>query len=272
MPDIEMLKKQLRGIRTTRKLTKAMKTISTVKYSKLKSVYSAYSAYGKECAEILKRYGNELSAVMSVNVDESAPAAFIVMASNRGLCGRFNSDVLSFAKAEIEKKEEYYLVACSKKAIKFFYNKGVEIHREIVLSDVPSFEETSALLEEIIALRNSGRISRVYVIYSKYYNMVRQQPMLKELFFVGKPAGEDVFCIPDRSTLLSRIAKNVFGAILYEMALESSLGAQGSTLMTMRSAYDTATDYCQRLEAEINHIRQSAVTADVIETSAERKE
>lgn len=273
MPDIEMLNKQLRGIRTTRKLTKAMKTISTVKFSKLKSVYGEYSPYGKECARILKMYGEELGKAISSEVNENAPPAFVVMASNRGLCGKFNSDVLNFAKDKIEKYDEFYLVACSKKAVNYFNNKGIPISKERILSDVPSFEETSELLQEIINLRNEGRISKVYVIYSEYCNMVEQRPRLKELFF-SENAQENgsVFCVPDRITFVQETAQTVFRAVFYELALEAAMGAQGSTLMTMRSAYDTATEYCEQLEAEINRIRQSVVTADVIETSAERKE
>ena len=57
--------------------------------------------------------------------------------------------------------------------------------------------------------------------------------------------------------------------MVYKLALENALGAQAATLMTMRSAFDTATEYCEKLEGEINRLRQSAVTADVIETSAE---
>lgn len=273
MPDIETLNKQLRGIKTTRKLTKAMKTISTVKFSRLKSVYGEYSSYGKECAKLLKRYGEELSKAISSEVNENAPPAFIVMASNRGLCGRFNSDVLNFAKDKIEKYDEFYLVACSKKAVDFFNNKGIRISKETILSDVPSFEETSELLQEIISLRNNGRVSKVYVIYSEYCNMVEQMPRLKELFSVGNvQENENVFCVPDRTTFVQESAQAVFRAVFYELALEAAMGAQGSTLMTMRSAYDTATEYCEQLEAEINRMRQSIITADVIETSAERKE
>ena len=60
--------------------------------------------------------------------------------------------------------------------------------------------------------------------------------------------------------------------MMYEVLLETALGAQAATLMTMRSAYDTATEYSDQLETQINRLRQSAVTADVIETSGERKE
>lgn len=272
MPDIEILKKQLRGVRSTQKLTKAMKTASTVKFSKLKGIYGDYSAYGKECARMLEMYGAEFSEYMG-SADSEAPAALVVMSSNRGLCGRFNTDVSELALEQLQKCRGGYIIACSKKAVKFFSSKKIAVDKSFVFSDVPSYEETSRLLDEIIKLRNGGKISNVYVVYSKYYNMLNQKPCVKELFSTEKPKNEnDLLCIPDHSTVVSQTALTVFKAMFYELALETAMGAQGSTLMTMRSAYDTATEYCENLEAEINHIRQSAVTADVIETSAERNE
>ena len=68
------------------------------------------------------------------------------------------------------------------------------------------------------------------------------------------------------------MAAKIFMAVAYELILETALGAQAATLMTMRSAYDTATEYCEALESEINRKRQSAVTEDVIETSSEPME
>ncbi|MGN1316224.1 MAG: F0F1 ATP synthase subunit gamma [Acutalibacteraceae bacterium] len=272
MPDIEMLKKQLRGIRSTQKLTKAMKTASTVKFSKLKSVYGAYNEYGRECADMLEKYGTEFSEYMG-QVNAEAPVAVIVMASNRGLCAKFNSEIFELALSQLKNHENFYLVACSKKAVSYFASKKVEVDKSFIISDVPAYEETSLILDEIIDLRKKGEISSVYVVYSQYYNMLSQKPSVKELFSAkrGNQNGE-LFCVPDRSTIISQTAQRVFKAMFYELALETAMGAQGSTLMTMRSAYDTATEYCENLESEINHIRQSSVTADVIETSSEHNE
>ena len=86
MPALQSLKKQLRGIRSTRKLTKAMKTVATVKFSQLNAIYGQYAAYGNEC---LKIYGQHSAALLEEvrAADPAAPAAVGVMAANKGLCG-----------------------------------------------------------------------------------------------------------------------------------------------------------------------------------------
>lgn len=272
MPAIQSLKKQLKGILSTKKLTKAMKTVSTVKFSKLNGVYSEYSNYGKAVEDILNSFGADFLSIAEAN-DSSAPAAVIVIASNKGLCGNFNAELLNFALEEIEKIGSSYIIACGKKAISFLKNKKISVKKEYVFDDVPLYDDAASLLEELLKLRKSGEISRVYVVYSKYKNMMLQTPTLVDFFNVSSSENETAaLFVPDKQTVMHKIVKNAFKAKFYELVLESAIGAQAATLMTMRSAYDTATEYAESLEKEINRVRQSAVTADVITTSAERDE
>ena len=270
MPAIQNLKKQLRGIRSTRKLTKAMKTVSTVKFSKLNSIYSAFSPYGRECENIYSKY--EASFVNALRAaDPDAPTLVVVMAANKGMCGSFNSEILNYAYGCISEMKDCVLVTVGKKAAGFFKKKGLPIEKEYIFDDVPSYEDSSVLLDDIARWRNEGKISGVLVIYQKYINMMLQKPSQSELFAVTKADMEDtgLLFVPDRESVISNTAMTVFGSMVYQLVLESALGAQAATLMTMRSAFDTATEYCERLEGEINRLRQSAVTADVIETSGE---
>lgn len=269
---IQGLKKQLRGIRSTQKLTKAMRTVATVKFSKLNDIYNEYSKYGKRCRSICKQYGHFFLENVPVTNTE-APSLFIVMTSNKGLCGKFNAEVLRFAEEELDKVDSVLVAVCGKKAIHYFKSKDRVIEKEYILDDVPTYEESNAILDDIINWRKEGKVSRVYVIYPKYVNMMNQIPKISELFSVedGKEE-ESILFMPDRETANRNIAKVIFRAMFYEIVLETAVGAQAATLMTMRSAYDTATEYLEELEGEINRMRQSAVTADVIETSAERKE
>lgn len=269
MPAIQSLKKQLRGICSTQKLTKAMQTVATVKFSKLNAVYGHYKAYGKQCERLLEQYGGALLEALGP-VDHAAPAAVIVMASNKGLCGSFNSEVLGFATEQIRQLAGCRVFACGKKAIAYFKGRNVPLDAEFVLDDVPTYRDSCDLLEHLLEERRSGRISRVYLIYPQYGSMMKQMPVLRELLCDTAEADDELrLLVPDRQTLLANTAATVFRAVFYERILETALGAQAATLMTMRSAYDTATDYRLRLEGQINRMRQSAVTADVLETATE---
>ncbi|MBR5202195.1 MAG: F0F1 ATP synthase subunit gamma [Clostridia bacterium] len=271
MPAIQVLKKKLRGIQSTQKISKAMKTISSIKISQLTTAYNNYNEYGSQCEKLYEEYKNDLLGVLPP-MNETAPVCYIIIASNKGLCGGFNSDLLKFAVEEIEKtKKEHILIAVGKQAITYFNNKHKDYEKSFVFGDIPDYNNANELLNYIIELRKTQKISSVKVIYQKYSNMMKQTPYIQELFCgdeINQSEGKTVL-MPDKQMVIKNIAPVVFQSIFYKLLLEVALGANASTLMTMRSAYDTATEYCEQLEREINRQRQSAVTADVLETASE---
>ncbi len=272
MPTIQNLKKKLRSIRSTQKLSKAMKTASTVKYSRINALHSQYSEYEAGCAELYKKYRTDFNKLF-VPKSKDAPKCLIVMASNKGMCGSFNTDLLSFAEDVIKNScAPYFTIICGKQAELYFSEKGIPFNKSLVFGDVPKYEDAVSLFRYVFSLLNSGEISTVNIIYPKYSNMLNQQPEMCELFCLDssneQPEVEPLF-IPDRQTVINATAEKVMASFIFRRVLETALGAQAATLMTMRSAYDTATDYCFALEKEINRKRQSQVTADVLETSVE---
>lgn len=272
MPAIQSLKKQLRGIRSTQKLTKAMRTISTVKFSKLNGIYANYSEYGKHCKTLFDRYGAEFIKTFE-ETNSEAPTLVMIFASNKGLCGNFNAEILNFAKEKLSGIDKFLLVTCSAKAASYFRAKNIPVEKEYDLKDIPSYDECAAVFDEITQWRKDGKVSNVLIIYPEYKNIMMQTPTCVEPFSLHESNDdENLAFVPDKESMTASAARTVLRASFYKIVLESSLGAQAATLTTMRSAYDTATEYCAKLEGEINRMRQSAVTADVIETSAERKE
>jgi len=219
--------------------------------------------------ELYRQYGSFFENTVAA-ADPNAPAAVLVIASNKGLCGKFNSQTLKYAMQHLAELENVVLCACGKKAINYFKGKGMRLEKEYILNDVPSYLESTQILSDIISWRRSGKVSDVYVIYPKYINMMNQEPDMCTLFAAGAcREDESILFVPDKGAI-EKNAETVFRAMFYKLVLESAIGAQAATLMTMRSAFDTATEYAYELEKEINRMRQSAVTADVIETSAER--
>ncbi len=274
MATLQILKKKLRSIRSIQKITKAMKTASSVKYSKLNVIYSNYSLYAKQYRSLCDDYSSYFDEVLSPRTS-SAPCCYIVMASNKGMCGSFNNDIFSFALDEFSNCSERYVIACGKQTQSFFDRKNISYDKLFSFSDVPTFDESCELFDEIIRLRKEGTVSSVKIIYPKFKNMMVQTVVCEDLFNIEKSSEKengDVFFLPDRETIVKEIAYKSYRAFFYEYLLETALGAQAATVMTMRSAFDTASQYCTALESEINRKRQSQVTADVIETSAEQKD
>lgn len=274
MPTEQSLKKKLQVIRSTQKTTQAMKTASTVKYSKLNTRYGEYKEYAAGCEALFDRFQGEFQQEMTP-ADPAAPVCFLVLTGNKGMCGSFNSELLDFCGELLEKEPNKQVFVCGKKGIEFFSNKGLALAGSCVLSDVPTYEEAKGLLQQLMDLLEAGKISAIKTVYPAYINMMRQEPVCKELIVRTEDAAQETgeaFFVPDRATVIRNTAQKILISIMYKRILETALGAQAATLTTMRSAYDTACEYSAKLETQINRMRQTRVTADVLEVAAEYQE
>ena len=267
MATVQSLKKKLQTIRSTTKLTRAMKTASTVKFSKLSGIYGEYEKYADEYLRLYEGYRSEFDSVMPCG-NPDAPCCYIVITSNKGMCGSFNTELLSFF---TNMDEKGLVVSCGLKADEFFTKKGIEVKKSFTFEDIPSYEQTRELFDFVCSLMEKGEISSVKTVYPEYVNMIKQRPVCKELFTCEpfNPDNEAPIFVPDRETFIKNTAEKIFMCVLYKRVLETALGAHAATVAAMRSAYDTACEYSEKLETEMNRKRQSQVTADVIESSSE---
>lgn len=274
MPTIQNLKKKLQVILSTRKLTQAMKTASTVKYSKLSALYSDYEKYAEQCSRMYRNYQKDFNSVFSVK-NPDAPVLYVALTSNKGMCGSFNTELVSFFEKILRSQESSpAVICCGKKGKDYLDSKKIPYSKAYIFSDIPSYSDACELFGEIKKLTESGKISSVKIVYPQYQNMMKQNPVCDDLFTFG---GESTECeeplfVPDKQTVIINTAEKILISILYKKILETALGAQAATLTTMRSAYDTACEYSAQLETEINRKRQSQVTADVLEISADYSE
>ncbi len=272
MATIQTLKKKLQVILSTRKITKAMKTASTVKYSKLSALYSDCEKYEEQCRRMYENYRNDINSVFSLK-NPDAPVLYIFLTSDKGMCGSFNSELTGFfGKLLREQKNAPKIIVCGKKGADYLDIKKVPYYKSYLFSDVPSYSDAYELFNEVKTLIENGEISSVKIVYPRYINMMLQHPVCEELFTFddgAKPEGEEPLFVPDRETVIHSTAEKILVSIIYKKTLETALGAQAATLTTMRSAYDTACEYSEQLEMQINRKRQSQVTADVIEISSE---
>lgn len=271
MPTIQNLKKKLQVILSTRKITQAMKTASTVKYAKLSALYSDFAKYEEQCSSMYKTYRDDINSLFSPK-NPDAPVLYIVLSSNKGMCGNFNTDLLLFFDNILRKQNVNPVVfCCGKKGVEYLDNKKIPYNEVFVFDDIPSFSVASELFEKTMQLIKNGAVSDVKIVYPKYINTMKQCPVCEDLlsFDSGTPKGEEPLFVPDKQTVMNSTAEKILVSILYKKILETALGAQAATLTTMRSAYDTACEYSTQLEMQINRKRQSQVTADVIEISSE---
>lgn len=276
MAGLQNLKKQLRSIRATGQLAGAMKTVSAAKYSKISLLAERFSGYADAARALQKEFGAAFSAAIPGGNSE-APDCFVVLSANRGLCGGYNVELLAYAmKLLREHTRPYLLMTGGKMAQGYFAGKGIPVYRAYTVPDVPSFADVQTVSCDLLSLFQSGEISSVRLVYQHFQNMLTQLPA-DELILPfsggnhksGEQRERDILCLPDEQTVVRSACLTCYNAGMYAVFLEVAAGAQASTMMAMRSAYDNAEETSAQLETELNRRRQSEVTAGVIETVSE---
>lgn len=154
-----------------------------------------------------------------------------------------------------------------------FRDDRTEFEKEFSFNDVPSFADAERLLAYLSSLADGRQDYVVKLVYPEYVNTLTQKPA-SELIVLnpsGAAASDDGYIfIPGGDKSAKVLQEKGVRSVVYGTILKAAIGAQAATLMTMRSAFDTAEEYSEAIEGEIRRLRQSEVTADVIETSSER--
>lgn len=265
MSAVPNLKKKLKGIRATEKLSKAMKTVSAAKYAKLSMRFKCYYGYAGQYRSL---FGGGESAGAG---DETALCGTVVVfGSDRGFCGGFNNAILQFFKEEVP--EPAHLIVLGTEIGRLFAENGISAEAVLPYESVPDFFGTGELYGRLNALSGGEPDYRVALVYPSYINTMTQTPVTTVLTLnpvKTRFGASDLLLFPDGETIRAGLAGQYVRVVLYGTLLETALGAQAATMMTMRSAYDTATELGGELVSEIQRKRQQDVTADVLETTAD---
>ena len=276
MATLRELRKRLASISITKQLAGAMKTVSAAKYAKIETVLTRYKPYAEACRTLTEVYGGAMSSFLPC-VHPEAPTLYIVLSSNRGLCGGYNSELFRYVDEVLSSADKpYLLLACGKIAQGRYGDRAAETY---TLPDVPDFADCLPLFDRIRALYTGGEISAVTFLYEHFQNMLTQTPCARTVlpFDAPSPTAEsggvgdtpsDMLFYPDRETVLSSACLSLLHVSLYSVLLEAAAGAQAATLIAMRSANDNAAESIARLEIDISRKRQAEVTSSVIETAS----
>ncbi len=268
MASLQQLKSRLKSVKISKQLANAMKTVSSVKYSRLTSMVNSYRKYSEICA-----YIKSLLSITDNENKDGLPECVIVIGSNKGLCGSYNSELRSYIENNNVLCNDPLLIVVGKNTYSYFSDKKIPVYKDIVLPDVPFENDCGVLTETVKSLYFGGKVKSVSLVYQKYVNTFTQIPGKTELlpFTTEKEKGNcsDVLVLPDKKTFYGSAIDKIISSEIYYACLEAAIGVQAATLLAMRNAYDNADSIAEILQNEINRKRQNAVTSGVLETSNE---
>ncbi len=252
------LKKRLSSIQTTGKLASALKTTASAKFSRLNTLMTGYREYSEKCQSLLERYGD---GGVAEGLCADGAVLYVLVAGNKGFCGGFNNTLF----AAFAPTAEDFTVACGKKAVEYCARIGVQCEA-FDLPEQPKSEDALRLLERI--LERCKGFSKVVLVYNKYVNVLTQTVATEQLLPFAAVGEEGLLMLPSAEEIEKPLARMCLGGRLYGVMLESALGLQAATMMTMRSAADSAQETAKAVETALNRERQRKLTAAVIESAS----
>lgn len=289
MPSGKDIRRRIKGVKSTGKITRAMEMISAVKMRRAVERALAMRPYALSALSVLHRVAEAVRAEQHPLLLERPVKRelYVVITSNRGLCGSFNTQVLKKlreARAADHEREAVYITLGKKGEQAVRRMKGEIIASFPDVFDYPRVTDMRPVTRIVLDEFESGRADRVVMVYTDYVSALVQKTkvrallpatekdarkMLDEIGLAREAVVTGDFLIePAASRVLETIIPRLIEAELYHAVLESNASQEAARMVAMRSATDAAKDMAADLTLSYNQLRQQKITQEIAELSA----
>lgn len=278
MASMRDIKRRKSSIQSTQQITKAMKLVSTVKLQKAKNRAEETNPYFnymfRTVSSMLKRSGTIAHPFLKESA--STKKAVVVITSNRGLAGGYNSNVVKLVTESDFKKEDLLIYAIGSKGREALERRGYTIASDD--SDVieaPVYEDAAAICGRVLEAYKNEEIGEIYLAYTHFKNTVSHEPTLMKLLPVqidGTEAKEDSNILmnyePNDEEALDMIIPKYVTSLFYGALVEAVASENGARMQAMDSATSNAEEMISDLSLKYNRARQGSITQELTEIIA----
>jgi len=271
MPSTLDMRRRIKSVKNTSQITKAMQMVAAAKMRKAQAAAVA----GRPYQELLTRV---LSAIKGHVDPKSHPLLevrpvsqelILIFATDKGLCGPLNTNLFREL-ADIDPTKTQFGVM-GKKAAQYLGRTKRNLVADYALKDAVRFADIRPIAKYVADKFISGEVDSVRVLYSKFVNTLRQEPVLRALLpipaeelDVEKQTGEFLF-EPDVHGVLDAILPHYVAFQLFQMALDARASEHSARMVAMKNATDNAKQMIQDLTLEYNKVRQANITTELLE-------
>ena len=258
MASMRDIKRRKSSITSTQQITKAMKLVSTVKLQKARAHAEATDPYFnymyRTVSSMLAKSGNLEHPYLKAG--DSPRKAVVVLTSNRGLAGGYNSNIVKLITHGDFKKEELDIYAVGAKGEELFTSKGYHIVESAPeMMEDPTYEDAAALCKRVLKAFTDGQVGEIYLAYTHFKNTVTQEAKL-------------INFEPNPEEALELIIPKYVTSLFYGALVESFASENGARMQAMDSATSNAEDMISDLTLKYNRARQGSITQELTEIIA----
>ena len=279
MANLKEVRTRIASVSSTQQITSAMKMVSAAKFRRAQNAIIGMRPYAASLQGIISDIGEGQGAVTPYHaVRPVHTVVLVVVTSNKGLCGAFNSNVLKLAQQRIAhwrgEGVKLQLVCIGKKASELLSRqKDLSVASYDEFLDAPAFDTIAALADSLMADFKDKRIDHVEVVYNQFKNSLSQVLTCEQWLPVasvkaaepGTKANNDYIYEPSQEEILREMIPLTLRSTFYRMVLDSLAAEHGARMTAMQKATDNATELLKDLRLSYNKARQASITNEIIE-------
>ena len=278
---------KIKSVENTKKITKAMEMVAASKMRKAQDRMRAARPYSEKIRNIANNLGKAnpeyIHAFMQAN--DVKAAGFIVVTTDKGLCGGMNTNVLRVVTGKLREMqaagELAQAVAIGNKGLGFLNRVGVKVLAHVTqLGDTPHLDKLVGPVKVLLDAYAKGELKAVYLCYTKFINTMKQEPVVQQLLPLSAAAmeaeskasgtqhGWDYIYEPDAQAVIDELLTRYVEALVYQGVAENMASEQSARMVAMKAATDNAGSVIGELKLVYNKTRQAAITKELSEIVA----
>lgn len=283
MATLRDIKRKIQAVKKTQQITRAMNMVAAAKLRGAQLQMEQFRPYARKFGEVLQSLAGRTDPDLHLLLqrrDEVKRVELIAMSSDRGLCGSFNTNLLSAGERFIREKEsqgcEVALIAVGRKARDYFRRRKVNIRSSHTDMRAASFDIASRISQEVIDSFQSEECDEVHVIYSQFINIATQKPVTLRLLPLQEPQvqepedgdetrGIEYLYEPSPEVLMEAILPHYIRTQTFQALLENTTSEHAARMAAMDNATNNCKEMIDNLTLVYNKARQAAITKELMD-------
>ena len=273
------IRNKIKSVESTRKITKAMEMVAASKMRKAQDRMRAARPYGEKIRRVAANLSHALTEYKHpflIKRDPVQSIGFILVTSDKGLCGGLNTNVLRLVVGhmkELDARGTRYQATCiGNKGLGFMQRVGGKVVSNVTgVGDTPHLEKLIGPVKVQLDAYLKGEIDALYIGYTRFINTMKQEPVFEQLLpLSGEAVGSaktkwDYVYEPDSKAVIDDLLIRYVEALIYQAVAENMASEQSARMVAMKSASDNAKTVIGELKLVYNKTRQAAITKELSE-------
>ena len=275
MANLKSLQERIKSVSSIQQVTKAMKMVAAAKVKKAQDKMELSRPYSKNTQDMICRILPQVSNdnIVLVGKRKVSKTALIIITSDRGFAGSFNSSVIRLAEKEIEKlgKDKVQLFCLGKKSSEYFSKRNYNVVQSFYdfWKDM-TFDTASDIAETFIAAFKNHEVDEVNVIYNRFKTLASQDLMMEKVLPIDftedyNPKDYNYDYEPNKESIVKSLLPKHLKVQMWQQMLESYSSEEAARMIAMDNATENAKEIIKELKLEFNKARQAAITTEMLE-------